>query len=71
MQLHGKLPVDVKKAIERYGCGRRLDQFLYEWRLEVEARNWNNTWVLSLQDRSFIEFNNHIPVILTSMLNKA
>lgn len=57
MQLE-KLPSEVQQAVEAYGVGRRLDQFLREWRNDVEARNWLNNWCLSPQDQAFVNFHN-------------
>ena len=53
-----KLPSEVQKAIEFYGSGHKLDQFLADWRRDVEARNWYNNWVMSPQDRAFVDFHN-------------
>jgi|LakMenEpi03Aug12_release.lakeMendotaPanAssembly.Ray.scaffolds.fasta_scaffold1320977_2 hypothetical protein len=58
MSNYDKLPVEVQKAIEQYGHGQKLDNFLHEWRRDLEARNWLNNWVLSAQDQLFVEFHN-------------
>jgi hypothetical protein len=58
MPKYDKLPHEVQQAIESYGPSHRLDDFLHEWREDIEARNWLNNWVLSEQDQLFVEFHN-------------
>jgi len=58
MPKYDKLPHEVQRAIESYGPGRRLDDFLYEWRDYLEGRNWLNHWVMSESDKQFVEFHN-------------
>jgi len=58
MPKYDKLPHEVQRAIEAYGPSHRLDDFLHEWREDIEARNWLNNWALSEQDQLFVEFHN-------------
>jgi hypothetical protein len=58
MPKYDKLPHEVQQAIESYGPSHRLDDFLHEWREDIEARNWLNNWALSEQDQLFVEFHN-------------
>lgn len=58
MPKYDKLPHEVQQAIESYGPSHRLDDFLHEWREDIEARNWLNNWVMSEQDQLFVEFHN-------------
>lgn len=58
MPKYDKLPHEVQQAIESYGPSHRLDDFLHEWRKDIEARNWLNNWSLSEQDQLFVEFHN-------------
>ena len=58
MPKYDKLPHKVQQAIESYGPSHRLDDFLHEWREDIEARNWLNNWALSEQDQLFVEFHN-------------
>ena len=58
MPKYDKLPHEVQQAIESYGPSHRLDDFLHEWREDIEARNWLNNWALIEQDQLFVEFHN-------------
>lgn len=58
MPKYDKLPHEVQQAIESHGPSHRLDDFLHEWREDIEARNWLNNWVMSEQDQLFVEFHN-------------
>ncbi len=58
MPKYDKLPHEVQQAIESYGPSHRLDDFLHEWREDIEARNWLNNWELNEQDQLFVEFHN-------------
>ena len=59
MNLH-RLPHEVQRAIETHGpTSKKLEKFLAEWRQDVEARNSLNNWVMSPQDRAFVDFHNH------------
>lgn len=58
MPKYDKLPHEVQRAIESYGPSNRLDDFLNEWREDIEARNWLNNWALSEEDRLFVNFHN-------------
>lgn len=53
-----RLPHEVQQAIISYGPSRRLDEFLDQWRKDLEARNWLNNWNLSAQDQIFIVYHN-------------
>ena len=52
------LPNEIQKAINSYGPGRELDNYLAECRRDIEARNSLNFMILSPQDRAFVEFHN-------------
>ena len=59
MEHTNRLPSEVRAAIDNYGASVRLDQFLAEWRTDLEGRNFLNTWTLSTQDQAFVEFHNN------------
>lgn len=59
MENTNRLPSEVRAAIDNHGASVRLDQFLAEWRADLEGRNFLNTWILSPQDQAFVEFHNN------------
>lgn len=58
MSKYDRLPAEVQQAIQNYGHSHKLDQFLQDWRRDIESRNWLNNWSLSSQDQLFVDFHN-------------
>jgi hypothetical protein len=53
-----KLPSEVRQCIDQYGPSEQLDQCLDNWRQQVQARNWLNSFRLPESDQVFVEFHN-------------
>jgi hypothetical protein len=53
-----KLPLEVQQAIITYGPSQQLDEFLDQWRKDLEAHNWLNYLELDAKDQTFTSYHN-------------
>lgn len=58
IHIDSKLPIEIRQAVQNIPPGPQLDQKLYEWRKNLEARNWLNNWQLNESDQAFVQFHN-------------